>query len=470
MNDATKVKFVLILIVLVIAGWFLYPTIDWYTRSEADRQKAQEYGDGIMGKILQLGLDLKGGIHIVLQVDDSKLDKKTSGPEALNRAMEVIRNRIDQLGVTEPVIQKQGLDLILIQLPGIEDADRAIDIIGKTALLEFKLVEDNLDKIKELLGDKKLSDVLTDDGAKKALADAGYEGLLDKEKKIYIVHREAEVTGATLTDAKVEFGGQFNQPHVTINFNKEGAKQFSKVTGDNVNRQLAIVLDDRIQSAPVIRTQIPDGNAIIEGNFTTQDASDLALILRSGALPVPLKIAEKRVVGPSLGKDSIQKGIIAMIAGGIAIVIFMILYYKLAGLIADVALVLNLLILLGAMAGLRATLTLPGIAGIILMLGMAVDANVLIFERIREEINNGKTIRVAVDSGYEKAFKTILDSNITTLLAAAFMFQFGTGPVKGFAVTLSIGITASMFTAVVVTHVIFDLMLSGGRAIDHLSI
>lgn len=469
MNDVTKVKIVLISLVLIISGWFLYPTVSWYSRSPAERQQLQDDNDDILGKILQLGLDLKGGIHVVLEVDSSKLEKGTSKTEAVNRAMEVIRNRIDQLGVTEPLIQKQGDKWILVQLPGIENADRAIDLIGKTALLEFKLVEDSPDKIKEILGDKKFSEVLADEKLQEEIAEKGYELLLDKEENVFLVEKKADVTGASLGSAKIDFGGQFNQPHVALEFKSDGAKKFAKVTGDNINRRLAIVLDDKIQSAPVIRSKIPDGNAIIEGNFTTQDASDLALVLRSGALPVPLEIVENRTVGPSLGRDSIAKGITAIIIGGLAIVLFMILYYKLSGLIANIALVLNLFVLLGAMAGLRATLTLPGIAGIILMLGMAVDANVLIFERIREEIKNGKTIRVAIDFGYEKAFKTILDSNVTTLVAAAFLFQFGTGPVKGFAVTLSMGIVISMFTAIVVTHVIFDLILKG-RAIDHLSI
>ncbi len=469
MNDAMKVKIVLISLVLIITGWFLYPTLSWYSRSPAEREELQKDNDDILGKILQLGLDLKGGIHVVLEVDSSKLEKETPKTEAVNRAMEVIRNRIDQLGVTEPLIQKQGDRWILVQLPGVENADRAIDLIGKTALLEFKLVEDSPEKIKEILGDKKFSEILADEKLQEEIAEKGYELLLNKDNNIFLVEKKADVTGASLGDAKIDFGGQFNQPHVALEFKSDGVKKFARVTGDNINRRLAIVLDGKIQSAPVIRSKIPDGNAIIEGNFKLQDASDLALVLRSGALPVPLKIVENRTVGPSLGRDSIAKGIMAIIIGGLAIVLFMMLYYKLSGLIANIALVLNLFILLGAMAGLRATLTLPGIAGVILMLGMAVDANVLIFERIREEIRNGKSIRVAIDSGYEKAFKTILDSNVTTLVAAAFLFQFGTGPVKGFAVTLSMGIVISMFTAIVVTHMIFDLILKG-RVVEQLSI
>ncbi len=469
MNNATKFKIALILVILIISGWFLYPTISWYTQSLSERKEIEKGNDKILGKILKLGLDLKGGMHVVLEIDDSKLEKGLSSAEGVNRAIEIIRNRIDQLGVTEPFIQKQGNKWIVVQLPGIEDSDRAIELIGKTALLEFKLVEDNIDKIKDILGEKSISEAINDEKMKEEIAKRGLQLLLGKEEDVYLVKKEAEITGASLTNAKIEFGGQFNQPHVAIDFNNEGGKQFAKITGDNVNRRLAIVLDDRVQSAPVIRTKIPDGHAIIEGNFTTQEAGDLALMLRSGALPVPLKVVENRTVGPSLGQDSIKKGVTASIIGALAVFLFMFLYYRLSGLIANLALVLNLFILLGSMAFLRATLTLPGIAGIALTLGMAVDANVLIFERIREEIKSGKTIRVAIDAGYDKAFSAILDSNLTTLIAAAFLFQFGTGPVKGFAVTLSIGLLISMFTAIVVTHLIYDLALSG-RTVTKLSI
>jgi protein-export membrane protein SecD len=469
MNTKQKVVLTITLILLILSGWFLYPTIDWYTRSAAERKEGERMNDPLLKKILKLGLDLKGGMHIVMEVDTSALNKGTTLPEAMNRAVEVIRNRIDQMGVAEPLLQKQGSKWIVVQLPGIEDPERAVDIIGKTALLEFKLVEDDLKKMEDIVGGKKLSDVLASPELQAKLLEKGYQVLPGKNDDHFLVKKDAELTGSTLTDAKVEFGGQFNQPHVQIAFNNEGAVTFAKITGDNINRRLAIVLDGKVQSAPVIRSKIPEGKGIIEGSFTTQEASDLALILRSGSLPVPLKIVENRTVGPSLGQDSIVKGVTACVLGAVIVFVFMFIYYKFSGLIADMALILNLFLLVGAMAALRSTLTLPGIAGVALTLGMAVDANVLIFERIREELRRGKTIRVAVDAGYEKAFVTILDSNLTTLIAAAFLFQFGTGPIKGFAVTLCLGIIISMFTAISVTHLVYDWMLSEGTK-DKLSI
>ncbi|MFB0526964.1 MAG: protein translocase subunit SecD, partial [bacterium] len=303
---------------------------------------------------------------------------------------------------------------------------------------------------------------------------AGYEVLPGRRETLFLLKEEPEITGAALTNAKVKIGGQYNMPYVAVDFNKEGAKEFAKITEVNIERNLAIVLDERVQSAPVIKSKIPDGHAIIEGNFTMEEAKDLALVLRAGALPAPVNIIENRTVGPSLGRDSVRAGVVAAIIGLICVMCFMVIYYKLSGLVANLAIILNLIILLGMMAYLgrtfiRATLTLPGIAGIILIIGMSVDANVLIFERIREELRAGKTVRVAIDSGYQKAFRTILDSNITTLIAAAFLFQFGSGPVKGFAVTLSLGILISMFTAIVVTHMVFDMVLAGKR-IEKLSI
>jgi len=258
-------------------------------------------------------------------------------------------------------------------------------------------------------------------------------------------------------------------PYVAVDFNKDGAKKFAKITEVNIERNLAIVLDERVQSAPVIKSKIPDGHAIIEGNFTMEEAKNLAIVLRAGALPAPVNIIENRTIGPTLGRDSVRAGVLAGAIGLICSICFMAIYYRLSGLVADLALILNLIILLGTMAYLRATLTLPGIAGIILSVAMSVDANVLIFERVKEELRAGKTVRVAIDFGYQKAFGTILDSNVTTLIAAAFLFQFGTGPVKGFAVTLFWGIIISMFTAIVVTRMVFDMALTG-RKVEKLSI
>ena len=279
-----------------------------------------------------------------------------------------------------------------------------------------------------------------------------------KEDRYYLLKSTAELTGAFLVNAKVELGGQYGYPHVSLEFNKDGAKLFSRVTEENVDRNLAIVLDGVVQSAPVIRSRIPDGKAIIEGNFPMEEAKLLATVLRAGALPAPVRIIEERSVGPTMGEDSIKFGIMAALVGAGFVMLFMFIYYGFSGIIANFALVLNFLLLLGMMATLHATLTLPGIAGMALTLAMAVDANVLILERMRDELRAGKTPRVALDAGYDKAFTTILDSNLTTLIAAVFLFQFGTGPVKGFAVTLTLGIIISMFTAILVTRMIYDIL------------
>ncbi|MQY65324.1 MAG: protein translocase subunit SecD [Clostridia bacterium] len=378
----------------------------------------------------------------------------------MERALEVIRNRVDQFGVAEPLIARQGDRWLVVELPGVKDPERAIELIGKTALLEFKLVNDGI-RISEILD----SEGKVDPGR----IPLGYEVLPGKREALFLVKEESEITGAALTNAKVEIGGQYNMPYVAIDFNKDGAKKFARITEINIERNLAIVLDGRVQSAPVIKSKIPDGHAIIEGNFTMEEAKNLAIVLRAGALPAPVNIIENRTVGPSLGRDSVRAGVVATGIGLICVMLFMVIYYRLSGLVVDLALILNLIILLGMMAYFRATLTLPGIAGIILIIGMSVDANVLIFERIREELRAGKTVRVAIDSGYQKAFRTIIDSNLTTLIAAAFLFQFGTGPVKGFAVTLSLGILISMFTALVVTHMVFDMVLVG-KKVEKLSI
>lgn len=462
---------------LLGAIYFLWPTFFWYQMSPKDRLKAQQTREKIVGKILNLGLDLQGGIHLVLEIDETKLGKDMNVSDALNRAIEIIRNRVDQFGVSEPFIAKQGEKWIVVQLPGIKDPQTAIDLIGKTALLEFRLVENTgaiekvATKAREL--GVQLKDIYDENHQiKKEFAEfipKDYEVLPGKEEGYFLVTATAQVTGAYLTDAKMKIGGQYNMPYVGIDFNRDGAKLFASVTEANIERRLAIVLDSVVQSAPVIRTRIPDGHAIIEGNFTAEEASGLAIVLRAGALPAPVRIIENRTVGPSLGRDSVKAGFVACLVGLLLVVSYMIFYYRFSGLIADAALLLNMLILLGLMSLFHATLTMPGIAGIILTIGMAVDANVLILERVREELRNGKTVRVAIDLGYEKAFSAILDANVTTLIAAAFLFQFGTGPVKGFAVTLTLGIIVSMYTAIVVTHQIYDSWLAG-RQIEQLSI
>lgn len=368
---------------------------------------------------------------------------------ATDQALETIRNRIDQFGVSEPDIRVQGDNRILVQLPGVKDTHRAKELIGKTALLEFKLVDESHDL----------------DSALKQGAPPGssilYQEIVDpktgrKIKKPFLIKKRTSLTGATLTDARVQIDSQYNEPYVSIKFDKKGARDFARITGKNIKKRLAIVLDNKVYSAPVIQDKIVGGEARITGNFSMEEARDLAIVLRAGALPAPVSIVEERTVGPSLGMDSIRQGLISMAIGGCLVVCFMIVYYKLAGCIADFALLLNIILIAGGLAAFQATLTLPGIAGIILTIGMAVDANVLIYERIREELRIGKTARAAVETGYSRATLTIMDANVTTLIAAVVLFQFGTGPVKGFAVTLSLGVVASMFTAIVMTRLVFD--------------
>ena len=376
---------------------------------------------------------------------------------AVRQALETIRNRIDQFGVSEPDIRRQGDERILIQLPGVQDTERAKSLIGKTALLEFKLVDEDNDVNAALSGTvPRDSEILY-----------SYDIDLATGQKTnsvpYLLKKRTLLTGANLTDARVQIDSQFNEPYVSIDFDRKGGRIFAKITEENVKKRLAIVLDNRVYSAPVIQEKISGGRARITGSFTTEEANDLAIALRAGALPAPVKILEERTVGPSLGHDSIRKGLISMIIGGSLVILFMVVYYKVSGLIADLALALNILLIAAGLAGFQATLTLPGIAGIILTIGMAVDANVLIFERIREELGLGKTPRSAVEAGYDRATLTILDANVTTLIAALVLFQFGTGPVKGFAVTLSMGVISSLFTALVLTRLVFDYLLINRR-------
>jgi preprotein translocase subunit SecD len=371
---------------------------------------------------------------------------------AVDQALETIRNRIDQFGVSEPDIRRQGENRLLIQLPGVKDTGRAKELIGKTALLEFKLVDDTADT----------------GAATKGQVPPGDELLYQEEfnrdtgrtiSTPLVLKKRTLMTGAYLTDAKVQIDSQYNEPYVSIEFDKKGGQIFAEITAANVNKRLAIILDNKVQTAPVIQERIAGGKARITGRFSPSEAHDLAIILRAGALPAPVKVLEERTVGPSLGSDSIQQGIVAGIVGAIVIVLFMAIYYKLSGVIADIALILNILIIAAGLAAFQATLTLPGIAGIILTIGMAVDANVIIYERIREELLLGKTPFAAVDAGYDRASLTILDANATTLIAAVVMFQFGTGPIKGFAVTLSLGVLASLFTALIFSRHLMEVFM-----------
>ena len=391
-------------------------------------------------------------------------DKRTAEIKkmAVEQSLETIRNRVDQFGISEPEIIPQGIDRIIVQLPGVKDTARAKSLIGRTALLEFKLVDD----------EHSLDDALKGNIPEGSIV--AYESHTDRtsgrrSQNPILLRSKSLLTGDALESAKVQIGDRFGEPHVSLKFNAQGAKDFDRITGDNVKKRLAIVLDGMVHSAPVIQERISGGQAQITGSFTMEEATDLAIVLRAGALPAPVNILEERTVGPSLGQDSIDKGTWASIIAGILILIFMVIYYRLTGIVADVALAMNMLLLLGVMSAFKATLTLPGIAGIVLTIGMAVDANVLINERIREELRMGKTLRAAIEAGYTKAFLTIFDSNVTTLVAALFLFGFGTGPVKGFAVTLTIGIVVSMFTAVFVTRIIFDYLI-WNRKIQKISI
>lgn len=371
---------------------------------------------------------------------------------AVKQALETIRNRIDQFGVAEPIIHTQGIDNIVVELPGIKEPRRAIELMGKTAMLEFKLVRDdvtsdmitkgNIPPDVELIPERKVN------------RDTG-----EIQQYTIAVSKEPLLTGRLLQDAQVRINNQFNQPYVWMKFNSEGARVFERVTGENVGKRMAVVLDGVSYSSPVIRDRIGGGEAVIEGNFDHKEAADLAIVLRAGSLPAPVKVIQNITVGPTLGMDSIKKGFTAGIVAFIIVLIFMGIYYKKAGFIAIGVLILNLIYLLAVVAVMRATLTLPGIAGIILMIGMGVDSNVLIFERIKEEFKIGKTVRGAIESGFKNAFWTIVDSHITTLITAAILFQFGTGPIKGFAVTLTIGIAINLFTVLVGTKTIYDYLI-----------
>lgn len=439
MNKYFKWKVLFIVAIIAFSIWKIYPP----------------------EKQITLGLDLQGGMHVVMKVDVEKVPE-SARKDATDRAVEVIRNRIDEFGVKEPSITKQGADHIVIQLPGVTDRKRALEIVGKTAHLEFKLVAHEQDLL---------------DQALKGEIPAGYELKELKEEEgqapeKILLRSEAVLTGDKLINAGVAFDqGSFGQPIVTLEFNDEGAKIFDEVTSkaisdfrlDGIPRRIAILLDGTLRSAPQVRERIPNGRAIIQGQFAYQEASDLSLVLRAGALPAPVYVEEERTVGPTLGKDSVESGIKACLIGLALVFAAMAVYYLANGWIANFALVLNLLLLLAGLSLLKASLTLPGIAGVILSLGMAVDANVLIYERMREEMKLGKSSRAVIAAGYHKAFSTILDSNLTTLITAVLLFWFGTGPIRGFAITLSLGIVISMFTALFVTRVIFDWITRRGE-------
>ncbi len=568
MKKSGPISILIIVGIAVLAMWKLYPSFSYYAKSPEERREYRQENPKVLDNVINLGLDLQGGMRLVLEVDRSKLPKEEQD-DVLDRAYAVIENRINALGVAEPTIQKQGSDRLIIELPGLSNEEAAKNVIGSTAQLEFKLllerediqkairVIDNVmkgdmpqtdttadedtadvedeeeqeraeaifggadeaedtaegeesvvegeefeDEGEELFSEyligmqsgmigvdlddrAKVQAILNRKDVQDALKLAGLGGgqflwghevetLGNKEyRPLYYVKRRAELRGDIINDAtsQIAQGGlDAGQAVVSLELNRQGARKFSRVTGQNVNRFMAIVLDSTVYSAPQIRQKIPNGQAQITGSFTMEEARNLSVVLRAGALPAPVNIIEERTVGPSLGQDSIVKGMYAFLIGLLLVIGFMVSYYKLSGLIADIALMLNVIFLLAIMASISgATLTLPGIAGIILIIGMAVDANVIIFERIREELKIGKTVRSAIDSGYSRAFTTIMDANLTTLITAVILMWVGTGPIRGFAVTLIIGILVSLFTSLYVTRVIYNVSL-GSKSIKKLSI
>jgi len=517
-------------------------TADDSARVQAEMADFQRRKVGIHKRSLHLGLDLVGGMQLTLEVDKSKLSADEAA-DAGDRALEVIRNRVDQFGVFEPIIQKVGRDRILIQLPGV-DRERAKSLIGQTAQLEFQLVQEEratYDALKTL--DDKLkfrpgadtgraaktdtaSNVKPDTSRLQALfdtaredtglaaigeADEGtllgfvrtidgdfgvddrdypeFKALLERAKprwpegyeflfgpseahegspvrRLYMLKAEPEMLGSAIKDARPapyqgSEPGLANTWIVSLKLGRKDAAVFAQVTGRNIGRRLAIALDNVVRSAPVIQSRIPDGNAMITTNEVNPDESrDLAIVLRSGALPAPVNIVEERSVGASLGSDSIRRGILASLIGALVVLVFMVIYYSVAGVLADFALVFNVFFLLAILAGLRATMTLPGLAAMALTIGMAVDANVLVFERIREELRWGKTVMAAVDAGYDRALVTILDANATTVITAIALYFIGSGPIRGFATTLAAGLVINVITAVFVTRFIFDWWLT----------
>ena len=554
MKRNTTLSIVITLAAVVFSLFFLKDSIIFYTKNAQNQAEYASSHPNIFKKIINLGLDIQGGMRFVLEIDRSNLPKEATG-DLLERAYTVIENRINGLGVAEPMIQKQGKDRIIVELPGFRDEGAASKVIGSTAQLEFNLLREPADLeraikvIDNVVKGEKISDstgaAVTDTNATKkkeqqqkaqslftgqdkktdslqAKSDTagaekeepvtsfselltGMEGQIAVEEKnkakvdkilsredvkaaleraglggsVFLWGHETRVQGSTLNRmlfyvkarpemrgdaikdarASIDRGGMsMGQAIVELEMNSKGARTFARVTAANIQKYLAIVLDSTVYSAPVIRSKIPSGRAQIEGSFTMEEAKNLAVVLRAGALPAPVKIVAQQIVGPSLGQDSVKKGALASAIGFGLIIIFMVFYYRSCGLIADGALVLHILFVLGMMAAINATLTLPGIAGIVLNVGMAVDANVLIYERIREELRLGKTPRSAIDAGYNRAIITIVDTQIVTLLTAIILFWAGTASIKGFALTMILGILFTLFTQVVITRAFFNII------------
>ncbi|MFC1511676.1 protein translocase subunit SecD [Candidatus Latescibacterota bacterium] len=524
-------KFLFITALVVFSFWQLYPSYQYYTMPSRERQE-MDPGDyeQLRSRALNLGLDLQGGIHLVMQVDTDGMISSDAA-DAVDRAMTVIANRVDQFGLTEPIVQRQGENRIIIELPGMEDVERAKNLIGQTAQLEFKLlkrdeeikfVTDRIDLYisgEEITPDStaaadstgtglfeepiediestrftsllryqtwgegvpsfdmlvaqedvpRINVYLNDPGVQKILSDNRAMMLWGPEnarsdgyRALFLVNDANEMTGEMVRDARVVMGSGIDagRPEISLQNTADGVRDWARISGSNIGRRLGIVLDGIIHSSPRFMSRIYDGSSSISGSFTQEEARDLAIVLRAGALPASVSILEDRTVGPSLGADSVRASRTALIVGLSLVVVFMLAYYFFAGIIAVIALALTMLFILCYLAYFRATLTLPGIAGIILTIGMAVDANVLIFERVREELRAGNSIRMAIENGFLRARWTILDSNITTILTAIILYNFGTGPIRGFALTLMVGIVASVFSALFISRAIFDFLVT----------
>lgn len=598
MDNSIRNRLLTILFVFGLGIYALLPSLRYATLNEESISNlSKEEVDYYDAKTIKQGLDLKGGIYIVLEVDlpqlidnlaknkDNNFDlflidlkneyNSTSGDffsifeeladendlklpryfinygktkdqiiaqlslqseDSIRRVIEIIQNRVDQFGVAEPTIQKQGNNRVIVELAGIQDSERARDLLQSTALLELMIVKDiestnalirQLDSItatsneKAVNNDNEINELFDTAGSdnfnfssllisvggnlaissknlssfKDILSQANVKQILDatnstvltsnssialvneigEEEEFYTLYHlfnNAELTGGVIEDAQMRLsqaGVTAGQAVVEVEMNSEGSREWARITGANINNRIAIVLDRKVHMAPVIRSQIFGGGTVIEGLDSIEEAEDIAIVLRAGALPVPVTIAEERTVGASLGADSVTKGTLSMAIGLLLVVIFIVLFYKMSGLIASFSVMWTLILLLGVLALLEATLTLPGIAGLILTVGMSVDANVIIFERIKEELRNGKSVRSAIDSGYERAITTIVDANLTTGIAAAVLYQYGSGPIKGFATVLFWGIIVSMFTAIIVTRFVFDFVTSR-KNIEKLSI
>jgi len=544
MMKSIRWRIAIVTALAALSLWLVYPTLRWMSLSDDERadrlvqwqtedagwsmtdgamtrmgRSIRRWWQGDRDRVINLGLDLQGGIELRYQVAVPEVDAKAVEEDVqrardagqqidderketlkvervVGRALTIIRNRVDMFGTTEPVIQQSGNDRIYIQLPGEKDPRRAKEIIGRTAQLEFRmaagpdLTEKTFREIDGQLGARLLPHInilrrpvpmIAMDESKKNIVDgllreAEEQGLVPEKytimygqppestdanpvRQLYLIEKEVRMTGEHLVSAIANPDrDSFGNWQVNFQLDAAGARIFRDLTKEHLQERLAIVLDSSVQSAPTIQTEITAGRGRITGRFTPIQARDLEIVLQSGALPAPLELIYEGSVGPTLGRESIRAGVTAGLVGLLLVIVFMLMYYRLAGIVAIMALVLNVPIILGALAYFHATLTLPGIAGLVLTIGMAVDANVLIFERLREELRKGKTIRAAIDTGYARAFLTIIDSNLTTLVAALVLFQFGTGPIKGFAVTLSIGILSSMFTALFFTRIVFDLL------------